>query len=172
LLDGHELTRAFEPELAIPEHVTRLNDFGGEHRNHDLIVVGSAAGGQTLFAVEGKADESFGSTVGSYLALCKRREEERPAKVKEAIARGRRPPGPSNVPCRCGLASARARGHLTDVRYYPGTRTPPRIVPRLGKSLLRAMAPGGVEPPHADSKSAALSAELRGPRKECSPGPR
>src|SRR5262245_14395458 len=25
------------------------------------------------------------------------------------------------------------------------------------------MAPGGVEPPHADSKSAALSAELRGP---------
>src|SRR5215218_2927408 len=26
------------------------------------------------------------------------------------------------------------------------------------------MAPGGVEPPHADSKSAALSAELRGPR--------
>src|ERR687888_260959 len=26
------------------------------------------------------------------------------------------------------------------------------------------MAPGGVEPPHADSKSAALSAELRGRR--------
>ena len=26
------------------------------------------------------------------------------------------------------------------------------------------MAPGGVEPPHADSKSAALSTELRGPR--------
>ena len=30
------------------------------------------------------------------------------------------------------------------------------------------MAPGGVEPPHADSKSAALSTELRGPG-ECSP---
>jgi hypothetical protein len=27
------------------------------------------------------------------------------------------------------------------------------------------MAPGGVEPPHADSKSAALSAELRGRRR-------
>ena len=32
------------------------------------------------------------------------------------------------------------------------------------------MAPGGVEPPHADSKSAALSAELRGRVLECSPG--
>ena len=29
------------------------------------------------------------------------------------------------------------------------------------------MAPGGVEPPRADSKSAALSAELRGPRPFC-----
>ena len=44
----------------------------------------------------------------------------------------------------------------TDLRSYAGLRLARRV----------GMAPGGIEPPHADSKSAALSAELRGPRPE------
>src|SRR5947208_16919951 len=35
-----------------------------------------------------------------------------------------------------------------------------------------AMAPGGVEPPHTDSKSVALSAELRGPAQRVADGTR
>ena len=46
-------------------------------------------------------------------------------------------------------------------------RSPRTLVPKalLGRRFGadRGMAPGGVEPPHADSKSAALSTELRGP---------
>ena len=45
-------------------------------------------------------------------------------------------------------------------RSAVGRRCQPDCAPR--SSLQRSMAPGGVEPPHADSKSAALSAELRG----------
>src|SRR5437016_14156146 len=36
------------------------------------------------------------------------------------------------------------------------------MAPRSGAGLRTAMAPGGVEPPRTDSKSVALSAELRG----------
>ena len=36
------------------------------------------------------------------------------------------------------------------------------MAPRSGAGLRSAMAPGGVEPPRTDSKSVALSAELRG----------
>jgi hypothetical protein len=39
------------------------------------------------------------------------------------------------------------------------------------KPCLEPMAPGGIEPPHADSKSAALSTELRG-RSQASMPPR
>jgi hypothetical protein len=52
------------------------------------------------------------------------------------------------------------------------TDTRERLVRRCGFVRRgRVMAPGGVEPPHADSKSAALSAELRGPRASVAPTP-
>jgi hypothetical protein len=52
------------------------------------------------------------------------------------------------------------------------TDTRERLVRRCGFVRRgRVMAPGGVEPPHADSKSAALSAELRGPRASVALGP-
>jgi uncharacterized protein DUF6946 len=106
LLESHELTRGFMPELAIPEWVTQLDDFEGEHRNHDLIVMGNAAAGRTLVAIEAKADESFGShTVGDYLKLCAAREEARATKVKEALTAGRRPPRQSNAPARIRQAA-------------------------------------------------------------------
>lgn len=111
LLESHELTRGFSPALAIGELVTHLDDFAGEHRNHDLVVIGEAAGGSTLLAIEAKADESFSShTVESYLKACARQESERAAKVEQAIAAGKRPPRPSNVPARIKQLCAAAFG--------------------------------------------------------------
>src|SRR4051794_23324222 len=52
-------TADFQPIYAIPELVTRLDEFPGEHRNHDLVVVGEARGGRTLIGIEAKADEAF-----------------------------------------------------------------------------------------------------------------
>src|SRR5205807_9256790 len=40
-----------------------------------------------------------------------------------------------------------------------------RHAPRSGADFRELMAPGGVEPPRAASKAAALSAELRGPQR-------
>ncbi len=92
LLESDPRTASFEAQLAIPELVTRLDAFGGEHRNHDLVVVGSAAGGRTSLAIEGKADEAFGSaTVLGYLVASERRERER---IRRGYGR------PSNVPAR------------------------------------------------------------------------
>jgi hypothetical protein len=48
-------------------------------------------------------------------------------------------------------------------------RSAPRSLSQL-QAVCR-VAPGGVEPPHADSKSAALSAELRGPQGQSSRAP-
>jgi hypothetical protein len=69
LLDSCELTRGFVCDEAFPEHVTRLDDFRGEHRNHDLLVIGSTGGGPTVIGVEGKNDEVFGDIVGEYHAV-------------------------------------------------------------------------------------------------------
>jgi hypothetical protein len=39
LFESHPLTANFFPEVGIPEYVTRLDNFKGEHRNHDLILI-------------------------------------------------------------------------------------------------------------------------------------
>jgi hypothetical protein len=57
--------------------------------------------------------------------------------------------------CRAALSGGAERG-----AGRPANRHGERDSAGIG-----AMAPGGVEPPHADSKSAALSTELRGPRR-------
>jgi hypothetical protein len=64
---------------------------------------------------------------------------------------------------------ARLRRGRRALSCAPDTRPPPlrRAPPRLKASSRNSgaqMAPGGVEPPRAASKAAALSAELRGPR--------
>ena len=51
-------------------------------------------------------------------------------------------------------------GALTDPDRLSQFRV--RVEDRAPLQVNRVMAPGGVEPPRADSKSAALSAELRG----------
>src|SRR5918992_3725007 len=68
ILESSDHTADFQPVYAIPELVTRLDEFRGEHRNHDLVVVGVARGRRTLIGIEAKADEAFGTqTVGTYL---------------------------------------------------------------------------------------------------------
>jgi hypothetical protein len=85
LLDSNGLTRGFVCEEVYPEHVTRLDEFRGEHRNHDLVLVGSAAGRTTVIGVEGKNDENFGQLVGAYHA--DKAVGAAPSKVPERIER-------------------------------------------------------------------------------------
>lgn len=44
----------------LPEHVAPLDEYRGEGRNHDPVVVGRAAAGPTLLAIEAKALEPLG----------------------------------------------------------------------------------------------------------------
>ena len=63
LLESHPLTANFFPELAVPEFVTRLDNFKGEHRNHDLILVGFSGNNKIFVSIEAKADEAFGDII-------------------------------------------------------------------------------------------------------------
>ena len=63
LLETHSLTRGFIPEIAIPEYITRIDNFPGEHRNHDLLVIGSSDYNRIVLSIEAKADESFGKMI-------------------------------------------------------------------------------------------------------------
>jgi len=65
------LTPTFGSELAfeeaMPERTADLDDFEGEGRNCDLVVVCQAGVRRVVISVEAKADEPFGnSTVGDY----------------------------------------------------------------------------------------------------------
>ena len=63
LFESHPLTTNFFPELGIPEFVTRLDNFKGEHRNHDLILIGYSGNNKIFVSVEAKADETFGDEI-------------------------------------------------------------------------------------------------------------
>ncbi len=49
--------------LVQPEARLKLDDFGGNTRNSDVLAHGYANGGSTLVAIEAKADESFGRPI-------------------------------------------------------------------------------------------------------------
>ncbi len=68
LFKSHLATNGLIIERGTPEMKTWLDDFGGEKRNHDLILTGHASGVSTLVAVEAKADEEFGPVIQDYLA--------------------------------------------------------------------------------------------------------
>ena len=59
LLNSHSFTSTFEPQYVIVEKVTRLDKFSGAHRNHDLLLVGSAGNYKVVISIEAKADEPF-----------------------------------------------------------------------------------------------------------------
>jgi hypothetical protein len=66
--------RDFAPVEAFAEYRTRLDHFAGGTRTHDLLVTGSVNAtdnGTALLDVEGKADESFGPTIGERLAAAR-----------------------------------------------------------------------------------------------------
>jgi hypothetical protein len=91
LLDSREITRGFVPELALPEHRIPFDSFGGEPRNADLALTGSAAIGRVAITIEAKADEPFGETVAATLAAAIERRIEKPesngVKRVDALAR-------------------------------------------------------------------------------------
>jgi hypothetical protein len=64
--DGSRRLRNFEPSRGIAEAQSRFDSFRGGKRNHDLLVLGEAAGGRVAVGIEGKADEPFGETIGEY----------------------------------------------------------------------------------------------------------
>ncbi len=57
VLDSHPHTSGFVALDVLPEHVTPLDEYRGEGRNHDLVVIGRATAGPTLLAIEAKALE-------------------------------------------------------------------------------------------------------------------
>jgi hypothetical protein len=66
LLEGAFLTE-MEFDEARPECILELDDFRGEHRNCDLVVLCTAGTQRIVINIEAKADEPFGdSTVGAY----------------------------------------------------------------------------------------------------------
>jgi hypothetical protein len=68
LLDSHSDFRNFAVDEAIPECQIQIDNFGGEPRNADLLIVGHCIDGGGLLTIEAKADEEFGPIVGEYLA--------------------------------------------------------------------------------------------------------
>ena len=60
VLDSNPDTSQFVALDVLPEHVTPLDEYRGEARNHDLIAIGRAAAGPTLLAIEAKALEPLG----------------------------------------------------------------------------------------------------------------
>ena len=101
VLDTCDETRGFNPELVYPERVTHLDTYRGGQRNHDVIIVGSAAAGKILVAIEAKADEPLGPTLADQI---------------------RRPPVASHKPDRldalcCALLSRPYSQDLSGLRY-------------------------------------------------------
>lgn len=64
------LERVFGTEIvfkeAKPECMIRLDDFDGEHRNCDLVVLCDVGARRLVISVEAKADEPFGDLIGKY----------------------------------------------------------------------------------------------------------
>ena len=72
LLSAAPATADFVGRRGWAEKVTRFDDYGSGRR-HDLVILGQSGDVPTLLAIEGKADETFGSTVKSALAGFDRR---------------------------------------------------------------------------------------------------
>jgi len=61
-------TRGLNLEVATAEVIVRLDDFGGNHRNSDLVAEGQKGKKKLVVSIEAKADERFGNkTIGQAL---------------------------------------------------------------------------------------------------------
>ena len=81
---------------------------------------------------------------------------------------------PEPVPGSVRRGDVRNHGHSNSSIVRGRSRAGRRLLSARKGDLhpSSAMAPGGVEPPHTDSKSVALSAELRGPAQRVADGTR
>lgn len=67
LFGSHPFTKGLVIESGIPELVISLDNFRGETRNCDLILLGHVGDTPTLVGIEAKADEEFGPIISKYL---------------------------------------------------------------------------------------------------------
>src|SRR5688500_12127387 len=81
VLESHAAFREFEPREAWAEHRTALDSYGGNTRNHDLLLVGRCGDEPAIVDIEGKADESFGSLVGKQLVRARQARLEKPGSM-------------------------------------------------------------------------------------------
>jgi hypothetical protein len=87
---------------AEPEVRLRFDTFRGEPRNTDLLVIAHDARGSYVVAVEAKADESYGGTVGDVFAAALERRLDNPrskgiARIEGLVASLLRPKVPHTV---------------------------------------------------------------------------
>ncbi|KIL39301.1 hypothetical protein SD70_21135 [Gordoniibacillus kamchatkensis] len=67
ILQSHPTTNCFQMETGIPEKETKLDDFKGSGRIHDMILLGNTRDNRVLISIEAKADEPFGEVIGDYV---------------------------------------------------------------------------------------------------------
>jgi len=81
------LDRAFRTEImfdqARSECIIELDDFKGEHRNCDLVVLCRAGTQQIAINIEAKADEPFGDTIGEYYDQKANSQSNAPARIRQ-----------------------------------------------------------------------------------------
>jgi Domain of unknown function (DUF6946) len=73
-LDLAPATSGFAPEQGIVEAQTKFDQYG-DPRTHDLLLVGSAAGGRTVISIDGRVNEPFGPTLAEYDKAASRKAE-------------------------------------------------------------------------------------------------
>ncbi len=81
------LEEAFRTEIvfdeARPECIIELDDFRGEHRNCDLVVLCKAGMQPIAINIEAKADEPFGDTIGGYYDQKINSQSNVPARIRQ-----------------------------------------------------------------------------------------
>lgn len=81
------LERTFRREIvfdeAKPECVIKLDDFAGEHRNCDLVVLCNVGTKRMVINVEAKADEPFGDVIGDYYERKTASASKVPARIRQ-----------------------------------------------------------------------------------------
>ena len=63
-----------------PEYVTKLDNYRGNARNHDLLILGETQHNEKIvIAIESKVDESFGETISNTIKEAEKRISEIPS---------------------------------------------------------------------------------------------
>jgi len=66
-------------KICSPEFVSRFDEYGGNGRNHDLVIITeNIAGEKVLIAIESKADEEFGPTISEAIQNAEIRYQQNP----------------------------------------------------------------------------------------------